>query len=128
MSRASGLESFRTHLDLLDGALPGRVELRARALEHALELGLPTPREEDWRFTPLRRLAELSFEPAAPAVGTADPEVRAGDGPLQYRPRLYVPFKVAFLDEPATRAQRQALAYARQDGLTEAETIRIAGC
>lgn len=47
----------------------------------------------------------------------------AGQGPLRYRPRHYVPFKVAFLDEAATRARKQAFQYTRQDGLTEAESV-----
>ena len=54
-----------------------------------------------------------------------DPDFSTGgaQGLLQYRPARYVPFKVAFLDERATTAQRQALAYAREDGLTDAESL-----
>jgi Fe-S cluster assembly protein SufD len=39
---------------------------------------VPTGREEDWRFTPLRRLRGL--HQGAPATGTAQVKVRAADG------------------------------------------------
>lgn len=41
---------------------------RAAAMEHFAELGFPTRRDEDWRFTNLRRLSQ---KPAAPAVPAA---------------------------------------------------------
>lgn len=47
--------------------LPGPAEPRRAALERFLEAGLPTPRDEDWRFTNLRELAETGWTPAAEA-------------------------------------------------------------
>ena len=37
--------------------------LRSDALERANALGVPTPRDEDWRFTDLAPLTRLSFQP-----------------------------------------------------------------
>src|SRR6185503_15328076 len=47
---------------------------RARALERANALTVPTTRDEEWRFTDLAPLTKISFQPvAAPAtVATAD--------------------------------------------------------
>ncbi|MES9905951.1 MAG: RHS repeat-associated core domain-containing protein, partial [Sedimenticola sp.] len=42
----------------------------------------------------------------------------AGDGPLRYRPKNYVPFRVPILDEAATREARNRARYAREDGLS----------
>jgi len=47
---------------------------RAPAMRRFLELGLPTTREESWRYTNLRRLAARSFVPAARGRGAAAPE------------------------------------------------------
>src|SRR5690606_17549279 len=49
-------------------------ERRARALERANALSVPTPREEAWRFTDLAPLTRVAFRPAAGAgaVTTAD--------------------------------------------------------
>jgi Fe-S cluster assembly protein SufD len=47
---------------------------REPAMRRFLELGLPTTREESWRYTSLRRLAARSFVPAAQRRGAAAPE------------------------------------------------------
>jgi Fe-S cluster assembly protein SufD len=39
-------------------------ELRTAAIERFAELGLPGPRDEEWKFTNLARLAQTVFEPA----------------------------------------------------------------
>ena len=41
----------------------------------------------------------------------------AGPGPLQYRPKNYVPFMVPILNEVATREERNKALYAYQDGI-----------
>jgi Fe-S cluster assembly protein SufD len=38
--------------------------LRAAAIERFAELGFPTPRDEEWRFTPLMALTGVPFQPA----------------------------------------------------------------
>jgi Fe-S cluster assembly protein SufD len=48
---------------------------RAEALELFAERGLPTARDEDWRFTPLRKLDALPFEPAVRFSGPAPAEL-----------------------------------------------------
>src|SRR5690606_23056226 len=47
--------------------------LRAHALERANALSVPTPRDEEWRFTDLAPLTRMSFQPVHDA-GTLDPE------------------------------------------------------
>jgi Fe-S cluster assembly protein SufD len=48
--------------------------IREQAMQRFLKLGLPTPRDETWRYTDLRSLAEQSFQAAAGEVrGTLDP-------------------------------------------------------
>ncbi|MCZ7645544.1 MAG: Fe-S cluster assembly protein SufD [Planctomycetota bacterium] len=42
-------------------------ELRRAGLGHARELGIPTTRNEEWRYTNVARLAKDAFELAAPA-------------------------------------------------------------
>lgn len=49
-------------------ALPGSFEPRQRALEAFLERGFPTRRDEAWRYTDLKPIAEADFDaPAAPS-------------------------------------------------------------
>ena len=60
---------------LPEGDAPGRARFA--------ELGFPTPRDEDWRFTPVKPITELNFK-AAPADATATVEgcvFAAIDGP-----------------------------------------------
>jgi Fe-S cluster assembly protein SufD len=48
--------------------------IREQAMQRFLKLGLPTPRDETWRYTDLRSLAAQSFQAAAGEVrGTLDP-------------------------------------------------------
>lgn len=54
--------------------LRGIDQLRARALERANALSVPTTRDEDWRFTDLGALARMSFQPAA-GPGVFDPDM-----------------------------------------------------
>ena len=50
--------------------LPGRAELRRRAIDRFAESGFPTDRREEWRFTDVTPIAETAFKPAR---GTANP-------------------------------------------------------
>lgn len=47
----------------------------------------------------------------------------AGDGPLRYRPKNYVPFLVPFLDETLTRELRNKARYAYEDGLSDSPEV-----
>jgi len=44
----------------------GLRRLRMAAIDRFAELGFPTPRDEEWRFTPLTSLADVPFQPADP--------------------------------------------------------------
>ena len=71
MSPAVAAEAFGAHFAALRSELPGLEERRAEAMDHFSELGLPTTRDEAWRFTPLTELSSVPFE-AASAVPSAD--------------------------------------------------------
>ena len=51
-------------------------QLRANAVDRAGTLKVPTPRDEEWRFTDISPLAKLSFQPlrGVSTVKTADVE------------------------------------------------------
>ena len=57
--------SLRESFALLDGR-PGRIGLlRQAAFGRFAELGLPTTKDEDWKYTSLAPLGQIQFEPAA---------------------------------------------------------------
>ncbi len=57
--------SLRESFALLDGR-PGRIGLlRQAAFACFAELGLPTTKDEDWKYTSLAPLGQIQFEPAA---------------------------------------------------------------
>ncbi len=69
--------AFLAPLDQLKSGLPGAAlswvrDLRDQGRDRFAALGLPTIRNEAWRYTNLRDLAKLTFTPAA----TADSDVR----------------------------------------------------
>ncbi|PWC34592.1 Fe-S cluster assembly protein SufD [Azospirillum sp. TSO35-2] len=77
-------------LDRVAGDLPGAGlswlrDLRAQGRERFAAVGLPTIKNESWRYTNLRDLAKLSFQPAGAAQSSFDllPTVRpeGEDGP-----------------------------------------------
>ena len=72
----SGTQAFAAQYQARRDALPGGgldwlTDLREMAIARFAEQGLPTPRAEAWKYTNLRALEKLSFEPstAAPTVG-----------------------------------------------------------
>jgi len=74
----TALESLCAHAALRGASRTGHGiawldERRASALAAFAEQGIPTTRDEDWRFTPLRRFAETAFEPAGNAIPSALP-------------------------------------------------------
>jgi FeS assembly protein SufD len=76
---AALLESFRQGFDALRA--PEAQELgpgRRAALEALLADGLPGPREEAWKYTPLRALERRSFAPADTTPPAFDPALVEG--------------------------------------------------
>ncbi len=65
---------------LLDSLATGfRGDARHRAaLDAVLRDGLPGPRSEAWKYTPLRALERRAFAPAGDAAATVDPALLAG--------------------------------------------------
>jgi len=56
-------------------ALPGGAgwrERRSQALQRVLQLGLPTARDEPWKYTPVRLLAARSADPTRPESAVPD--------------------------------------------------------
>ena len=51
--------------------LPGQGKLRQKAIDRFAEVGFPTDRLEEWRFTDVTPIAET---PLVPAYGTANPD------------------------------------------------------
>src|SRR5436190_24276208 len=50
-------------------------DLRRAGIEQFKTLGFPTLREEEWRFTRTRPIAELDLRPAAPAAGVTEDDI-----------------------------------------------------
>jgi Fe-S cluster assembly protein SufD len=55
--------------------LPWLRDLRAQAIERVRQSGLPTIRNERWKYTNLNALAAAAFEPVAPEVSSASPDL-----------------------------------------------------
>jgi Fe-S cluster assembly protein SufD len=66
-SRSSG-ERYRAAFGARWPAADALVELRRAALERFVAAGFPTQRQEDWKYTNLRRLEARSFAPATSAA------------------------------------------------------------
>jgi Fe-S cluster assembly protein SufD len=69
MTRSPAEDAFLEYFRALEEKLPGREPawlevLRREAMATFAELGIPTTREEDWRFTRLTNLAKTAFRPA----------------------------------------------------------------
>ena len=76
-------EGFLSRYEGLRDRLPGDADARASAAEAFRVLGLPTVRDEAWRYTNLRALAALRFDEALTSVGDdagSPMTLDAGDG------------------------------------------------
>src|SRR5207253_3045127 len=63
------------------GSQPWLVELRKRAMDHFAEIGFPSTRDEDWRFTSVEPIAQGAFAMPGPAgKDTAPSDVAGFDG------------------------------------------------
>jgi Fe-S cluster assembly protein SufD len=80
-------EDFRRLLSRSPGAKSWLSELKAQAMERFVELGFPSSREEEWRFTNVEPLAQTSFSLATPgaSLSAADLDRMVGS---DYQPRL----------------------------------------
>ncbi len=59
--------SFEQLEKRLAGAHPAWLErIRREAIERFGDLGFPTPRDEDWKYTNIAPITKISFQPAAP--------------------------------------------------------------
>lgn len=62
----SFIDSFEKHIEPLFDTGPEYVRsLRLRAWKSFLELGIPSTKHEEYKYTPLKSLAEYAFSPAA---------------------------------------------------------------
>jgi len=72
-------------------AAEGARRTRARAADRFAEAGLPTTRDESWRFTPLKTLADTAFGPVgATASDVTEPEVRESEIDMDVAARLVI--------------------------------------
>ena len=69
---AQGADAFLARFAGLRSRLPGDAAVRTEAAEHFRRLGLPGVREEAWRYTSLRPIAEAGFGEPLTAVSTAE--------------------------------------------------------
>ncbi len=67
-STVSPLERYRTTFDARWNGNDALTALRRSALERFLSAGFPTQRQENWKYTNLRRLESRSFSLAEPAA------------------------------------------------------------
>jgi Fe-S cluster assembly protein SufD len=54
-------ENYEKQVWELAGIVPGSEGVRMRALKQAVKLGLPTKRDEDWRYSDVKFLNDISF-------------------------------------------------------------------
>jgi Fe-S cluster assembly protein SufD len=64
----SSSERYRAAFDARWSAADPLIELRRAALERFVAAGFPTQRQEDWKYTNLRRLEARTFAPATSAA------------------------------------------------------------
>jgi Fe-S cluster assembly protein SufD len=66
-------QAFLSRFEGLRARLPGDAGVRDAAADTLRKIGLPGPREEEWRYTNLRPLTEVEFnEPLTPVADCAD--------------------------------------------------------
>ena len=105
----SGADAFLARFRGLREQLPGDRAIRDQAAESFAAAGLPSVRDEAWRYTSLRALAESSFEESlnivseAPDLGPVPeaPRVVLVDG--RYQPELSTPSDLVDVEMFSTR-------------------------
>jgi len=98
--------------------------LRADALERANALAMPTPRDEEWRFTDLSPLYQASFQRPDAAVGVTSAAIAAFDLPeapsrLTFVDGHFAPALSNPLHEEGVSVQPLAAAVAEQDPVVQ---------
>ena len=68
-TQSNTIDPYLAHFEAQRAALPGGelpwlMQLRQEGLARFNDLGMPTPRNESWKFTNLRPLHKVAFEPA----------------------------------------------------------------
>lgn len=71
----------RMERELAASGTPAVHRLRKAAASNFAEMGLPGPREEEWRFTPVAPLASVLFEPAPLDLADSSPSLHAPELP-----------------------------------------------
>jgi Fe-S cluster assembly protein SufD len=112
---ANGADAFLARFRGLRDRLPGDAALRDRAAEAFAASGLPSVRDEAWKYTSLRALAESSFEEPLTAVADAPafgamleaPRLVLVDG--RYQPDLSTPPEGVSVESFADRPEFGAL-------------------
>ena len=93
----AGADAFLARFEGLRERLPGDVSVRDTAAAVFKTAGLPTVRDEAWRYTSLRGLASVSFEEPLTAVDSAPDLAPTLDAPRlvlidgRYQPALSTP-------------------------------------
>ncbi len=121
--------------------LPGDVpawldELRRAAMDRFLDLGFPTQREEDWKFTSLNPLARLTFKRVA-GRGAADWSNPAIENHLaryaDFQKHAFVALNTAFLDSvhlvviPAGARETVRIEHPSRPGVSHPRTLAVIG-
>jgi Fe-S cluster assembly protein SufD len=97
IATTSGADAFLARYRGLRERLPGDVAVRDAAAAAFASAGLPSVRDEAWKYTSLRGLAEAAFEEPLTAVGTAPDAAPTLDAPRivlidgRYQPDLSTP-------------------------------------
>ena len=93
----NGADAYLARYDGLRGRLPGSTAIRDAAAAAFKAGGLPSTRDEDWRYTSLRALAETDFQEPLSEVSTAPILGETIDAPRlvlidgRYQPGLSTP-------------------------------------
>ncbi len=97
IATTSGADAFLARYRGLRDRLPGEVSVRDAAAASFAASGLPSVRDEAWKYTSMRGLAESPFEEPLTAVGTAPDAAPTLDAPRivlidgRYQPDLSSP-------------------------------------
>ena len=91
----SRVEHYLSEFSSLEQRLPGRQlpwlrSLRSRALDRFAELGFPTPRQEDWKYTRVTSIEKRAFKTSTTAGIGLTPEDLAPYDILGLEPRRLV--------------------------------------
>lgn len=91
----NGAQGFVARYEGLRAQLPGDAAIRAGAAESFRAMGLPGVRDEAWKYTNLRPVAEASFH--EPMVAVSDRPMAGQQALLGLLPQLDVP-RLVFID------------------------------